>query len=166
MSLLVLTSRLITGSFDIYVDTLSPLKNNNSKPEVSRLLSPLDKQPIAPNPNFQSPYEGTDIASKPAKVVNCNKQTQCIVPALQLQKTFNVYYCKRVSHGVRFYYLIREGLTLHPNINLVEKPEDADVIIYLPESANWAKSECSKDPAYFSKVGMCCEMSFVDWFFS
>ena len=89
--------------------------------------------------------------SKPTKLVNCGHQTQCITPALQLEKTFKVYYCKRVSHGVRFYYLIREGLTLHPKVTLVDTPEDAEVIVYLPESANWAKSECNK-PAYYSKV--------------
>jgi hypothetical protein len=49
-----------------------------------------------------------------------------------------------VSYGVRFYYLIREGLLHHPNINLVDSPQEAEVIVYLPESANWKKSECGK----------------------
>ena len=136
-----------SASLDIYVSNdFHPSSHN-----TSRRLAPLDKQPIEPNPMFISPSEGTDISSKPTKLVSCRSQTRCIAPSLQLQRKFNVYYCKRVSHGVRFYYLIREGLTLHPNVNLVETPEEADVIVYLPESANWAKSEC-KNPAYFSKV--------------
>lgn len=58
---------------------------------------------------------------------------------------------RRVSYGVRFYYLIREGLLLHPNLNLVETPTAADIIIYLPESAAWDKSECNR-PEYASKL--------------
>jgi hypothetical protein len=158
--LLLCLAALVTGSVDIYVNSdFQPLKSIyynatslHQESRASRLLSSLDKQPIEPNTMFRSPNEGTDVVSKPAKIVNCDKQTHCIAPALQLEKTFNVYYCKRVSHGVRFYYLVREGLTLHPRINLVESPEEAEVVVYLPESANWAKSECN-NPAYYSKVG-------------
>lgn len=161
--LVAVSPLLAAASFDIYVNnefrpSHASVFNDTSvsssiigMDRVRRGLSPLDKQPIEPNPMFRSPYEGTDIISKPTKIVNCDKQTHCIAPALQLTRTFKVYYCKRVSHGVRFYYLIREGLTLHPKIQLVQSPEEAEVIIYLPESSNWAKSECRK-PEYFSKV--------------
>lgn len=82
--------------------------------------------------------------SKPA-ILRCHNQTQCIPPKLQLQRPFNVYYCKHIAYGVRFYYLIREGLLLHPLINLVDSPEAADYLVYLPVSAEWEKSECNKD---------------------
>lgn len=158
------------ASFDIYVTNdfrsrlaASPFNDTSGSTfqevgdRVSRLLSPLDKQPIEPNPVFRSPYEGTDITSKPSKIVNCEKQTHCIAPALQLEHMFKVYQCKRVSHGVRFFYLIREGLTLHPSVQLVQTPEEAEVIVYLPESANWAKSECN-NPDYYSKVSSTCQI--------
>jgi hypothetical protein len=34
---------------------------------------------------------------------------------------------------------------------MVETPEEADIILYLPESAAWEKSEC-KNPDYASKL--------------
>ena len=98
-----------------------------------------------------SPSPGTDINTHPIALLKCNNQTSCISPELQLEIVFNVYYCKHVSYGVRFYFLVREGLLLHPNINLVENPDLADIIIYLPESAQWTKSECS-NPIFSSKL--------------
>ena len=35
---------------------------------------------------------------------------------------------------------VREGLLLHPNIHLVSSPDDADVVVYLPVSADWHKT--------------------------
>ena len=87
----------------------------------------------------------------PVALIRCANQTRCIQPVLQLRKTYKVYYCKKVSHGVRFYFLIREGLLHHPKIDLVSTPESADVIVYLPESAAWQKSECNK-PEFYSKL--------------
>jgi hypothetical protein len=99
----------------------------------------------------RSPFNGTDIVSHPIALIRCSNQTLCIQPQLQLQKVYKVYYCKHVSHGVRFYFLIREALLLHPNIILVDDPEVADVIVYLPESAVWHKTECAV-PKYKSKT--------------
>ena len=87
------------------------------------------------------------------KALRCFNQSRCIQPELQLKKHYNVYYCKHVSYGVRFYYLAREGLLLHPMIHLVDNPDNADVIIYLPESANWKKTECNQ-PKYWHKIVM------------
>lgn len=87
----------------------------------------------------------------PIAMIKCVNQTKCIQPVLQLKEHYNVYYCKHVSHGVRFYFLVREGLLLHPKIRLVDRPEDADVIVYLPESAVWHKTECA-DPKYRNKL--------------
>jgi len=70
---------------------------------------------------------------------------------LQLKEQFKVYYCKHVGHGVRFYFLVKEGLLLHPNIHLVSSPEEADVVIYLPVSADWHKTEC-RDPLLRNKT--------------
>lgn len=81
----------------------------------------------------------------------CRNQTTCITPVLQLHRSYNVYYCKRVSYGVRFYFLVKEGLLLHPKITLVDTMEAADVIVYLPESAAWKKSECN-DPKQRHKL--------------
>ncbi len=99
----------------------------------------------------KSPFNGTDIVSHPISLIKCSNQTLCIQPALQLKTTFDVYFCKHVSHGVRFYFLVREGLLLHPNIRLVSTPEVADVVVYLPESASWKKTECA-DPSLRSKT--------------
>lgn len=63
------------------------------------------------------------------ELTRCFNQTLCIPPMLQLHQSYNVYYCKRVSYGVRFFYLVREGLLLHPKIRLVDDPAAADVII-------------------------------------
>jgi hypothetical protein len=52
---------------------------------------------------------------------------------------YQVYYCNKVSHGVRFFYLVKEGLLLHPLIDFVSSPEEAEVIVYLPESAAYHK---------------------------
>lgn len=38
----------------------------------------------------------------------------------------------------------KEGLLLHPNIHLVSTPEQADVVVYLPVSADWHKTECNR----------------------
>ena len=91
----------------------------------------------------------TDI-SRPS-ILRCDNQTRCIRPKLQLQRAYNVYFCKHVAYGIRFYYLIREGLLLHPLINLVDSPDNAEVIVYLPVSSEWDKSEC-KNPKYRSKT--------------
>ena len=104
-----------------------------------------------PSYSFVSPANGTDVLSHPISVIKCSNQTRCIQPKLQLTPTYDVYFCKHVGHGVRFYFLAKEGLLLHPNIRLVEDINSADVIVYLPVSAPWEKSECSK-PEYKSKT--------------
>lgn len=91
---------------------------------------------------FVSPFNGTDL-SHPVSLIKCSNQTRCVQPSLQLEKRYKVYYCKHVSAGVRFYFLVREGLLHHPNIDMVESPAEADVVVYLPESARWKKSECA-----------------------
>lgn len=125
-------------------------KRNKKRPRkiTSNFSSPhLDDY----NSQFVSPSNGTDILSHPISVIKCNNQTACIQPKLQLIKKFDVYYCSHTGHGVRFYFLVKEGLLLHPNIRFVSTPNDADVIVYLPESAPWHKTECNK-PEYASKT--------------
>lgn len=92
---------------------------------------------------LHSPGNGTDL-SHPVSLIKCKNQTRCIEPYLQLTREYKVYYCNKVGYGVRFYYLVREGLLHHPNIVLVDDPDDADVIVLLPESSPWSKSECSR----------------------
>ena len=95
----------------------------------------------------KSPRKGTDISdSHQLTLLTCPNQSKCIVPELQLQRKFRVYFCKRpVNYGVRFYFLAREGLLLHPNVVLIDekKIKEADFIIYLPGSSPWHKSECN-----------------------
>jgi hypothetical protein len=100
--------------------------------------------------SIKSPSLGTDI-SQPIAVINCANQTRCIQPALQLQSVFNVFLCPHIfeNRGVRFYYMIREGLILHPNINLVKNPISADYIIYIPMSGNWKHL---KDARFAGKI--------------
>ena len=94
-----------------------------------------------------SPREGTDIGPESQMaLLRCVNQSQCIVPSLQLEPKMKVYFCRHpVRHGVRFYFLVREGLLLHPNIQLLEynQIKEADYIIYLPGSAPWHLTECS-----------------------
>lgn len=92
---------------------------------------------------FSSPSNGTDL-SHPISLLKCKNQTRCIEPYLQLRREYKVYLCKKVAYGVRFYYLVNEGLLHHPNIVLVDDPDVADVIVLLPESSPWQKSECSR----------------------
>lgn len=95
------------------------------------------------NSYFTSPSNGTDIITHPIPLIKCNNQTMCIQPYLQLQRTFDIYYCKHVGHGVRFYFLVKEGLLLHPNLRFVDDGNKADVVVYLPVSADWDKTECN-----------------------
>lgn len=101
--------------------------------------------------NFVSPANGTDVITHPIAVIRCANQTLCIQPKLQLLPTYDVYYCKHVGYGVRFYFLVKEGLLLHPNIRLTDDMDKAQIIVYLPVSAPWEKSECS-DPKFKNKT--------------
>ena len=74
-----------------------------------------------------SPSNGTDVLTHPIAVIKCNNQTRCIQPKLQLRGSYDVYLCKHIGQGVRFFFLAKEGLLLHPNIRLVATPEAAAV---------------------------------------
>jgi hypothetical protein len=104
---------------------------------------------------FVSPRKGTDISpGNQMSVLLCPNQSKCIVPELQLQKTLRIYFCKHPTrHGVRFYYLAKEGFLLHPNVILVseEAINTADYIVYLPGSAPWHKTECN-NPAFAKRL--------------
>lgn len=97
-----------------------------------------------------SPTPGSDI-SRPFQLLKMYNISHHIVPKLELTRTFNVYFCKHTGDGIRFYYVAREGLLLHPRINLVDNPDNAEIIIYLPVSAAWTKTECNK-PQYKNKT--------------
>ena len=121
-------------------------KNNKKAPPTPKLTDAWAR--------LTSPTKGTEISSDIKGMVNlikCHNQSACVMPELQLQKKFKVYYCARTAYGVRFYYLIHEGLLLHPNIILTPDIDDADVIVYLPTSSPWQKSECGNEK-YFSKL--------------
>ena len=88
------------------------------------------------NVEASSPREGTDIHQDNHHVIlKCRNQSQCIVPDLQLLVKFKVYFCtKGVHQGYRFFFLVKEGLLLHPNVELVsfQNISQADLIVYLP----------------------------------
>jgi hypothetical protein len=95
-----------------------------------------------------SPRLGSDITSTPAQahILQCPNQSKCIVPELLLKPQLKVYLCKHpVRQGVRFYFLAREGLLLHPGVSLVpfEEIHTADFAVYLPGSAPWHRTECN-----------------------
>lgn len=92
-----------------------------------------------------SPRVGTDISlENQMSLLLCPNQAKCIIPELQLQKKLKIYLCKHPTrHGVRFYYLAREGFMLHPNVELLPESaiNTADFIIYLPGSSPWHLTE-------------------------
>lgn len=102
-----------------------------------------------------SPRKGTDIdPPHQLAVLLCPNQSKCIVPELQLQIKVKVYLCKHPTRqGVRFYFLAKEGLLLHPNVQLLEEKDihSADFIVYLPGSSPWQKTECT-DPSFGPKM--------------
>jgi len=130
----------------------SPAKSK-PKPKAKpapKPTSPLDSLPQPPNPGYHpliSPRPGTDIsAENRLSVLRCQNQTKCVVPQLQLEAKLKIYFCRHPArHGVRFYYLVREGLHLHPNVQLLpyEKIDEADFVVYLPGSSPWHLTECT-----------------------
>lgn len=159
ISLICLALHYLHVSHNDYISSFSAVRVPSSDLTISTtnlIESMMRKQTriLAENSisSSETPSDGTDILTQPIALIKCPNQTKCIQPALQLQYKFNVYYCKHVSQGgIRFYFLIREGLLLHPGINLVDDPEKADYIVYLPESAHWSISECAR-PEYFPRL--------------
>ena len=105
-----------------------------------------------------SPSEGTDITKSIDELLTCHNQIKCIKPQLQFDKKVRIYLCKqvapneRIRYGIRFHYLIEEGLSRHPNVELVADKSKAEVIFYLPYSSVWSKSECNKIADKFRTV--------------
>jgi hypothetical protein len=96
----------------------------------------------------ESPRAGTSISEEfQLGLLKCPNQTNCIVPQLQLKIKLKIYLCEHtVSAGVRYYFLAREGLLLHPNVEMItdySSIDQADFIVYLPGSAPWHKTECA-----------------------
>ncbi len=71
---------------------------------------------------------GTDIVTDQNAVISCYNQSHCITPQLMLEKTFAVYFCKWVANGIRFWWLVRDAVLLHPRVRLVEDPAAADIV--------------------------------------
>ena len=93
------------------------LRVGKARPQPTRTSTLFSAaSPLLP---FASPSNGTDIVTHPIALIKCANQTQCIQPYLQLKRTFDIYYCKHVGHGVRFYFLVKQGLLLHPNLRFV-----------------------------------------------
>lgn len=110
----------------------------------------------------QEILNGNEVIN-PHELVKCSNQSNCIRPRLQLKQSFNIYYCKHINYGIRFYYLVREGLLLHPKINLVSRPELADYIVYLPESSSWQHTECN-NRSFIQKIIALDEGDYPDLF--
>lgn len=85
------------------------------------------------------------------KMTLISNQTN-ISPKLTLTNSYQIYYCKTTRQtGIRFDFLVREGLLLHPMINLVTSPDQATIVIMIPGSTNWKESECNK-PEIIPKI--------------
>ena len=126
---------IITSEQSSHSVSLTSLPNNQRRSlQVSSFLDLFKATKNSTNNNNPSTHADS---IKPSVIVKCANQTRCIQPVLQLIKTYKVYFCKHLGYGVRFYYLVREGLLLHPNIILVADPKDADYIVYLPVSSEW-----------------------------
>ena len=132
-------------------DTVHTVQIEDEKRKPGIKKEKPSRNATLPVNSFISPANGTDILSHPIAVIKCSNQTLCIQPKLQLTPKYDVYFCKHVGHGVRFYFLAKEGLLLHPNIRLIDDISKADIIVYLPVSAPWHKSECNKSE-YKSKT--------------
>jgi hypothetical protein len=118
------------------------LDSGTTHRQLQGLLQQQSEGASVKHARWTSPSNGTDVLSDPVNVVRCFNQTMCIQPYLQLQRSYDIYMCKHIDYGVRFFFLVREGLLLHPNVRLVDSPETAELIVYLPGSSAWSKSEC------------------------
>ena len=134
-------------SFDETVPKTESFLNKESGSFLNKKRPPKDSNPIQlisteELQNIQisryhplySPRNGTDIsASNQFAVLMCPNQSKCIVPELQLKVKYKIYMCKHpTKQGVRFYFLTREGLLLHPNVEMVTDISTADYVVYLP----------------------------------
>lgn len=124
-----------------------PIEKSLSHVSINTNLDGAESEIIEAHPHY-SPRKGTDISPiNYDKLLLCPNQSKCIIPELQLKRKYKIYFCRHpVSYGVRFYFLAREGLLLHPNIELLNynRINEADYIIYLPGSAPWHKTECNQ----------------------
>ena len=118
-----------SGSF---LNKKRPPKDNNPIQIISR--EELQNIQISRYHPLNSPRNGTDIsAPNQFAVLMCPNQSKCIVPDLQLKVKYKIYLCKHPTRqGVRFYFLSREGLLLHPNVEMVTDIAAADYVVYLP----------------------------------
>jgi hypothetical protein len=132
----------------------SPNKSSLSNVKIDTRLDSAEQEMSLAHPQI-SPRLGTNInLENQINLMNCLNQSRCLVPELQLQKKYKIYFCKHpVRYGVRFYYLAREGLLLHPNVQLLDHKDinKADYIVYLPGSAPWHKTECNQT-SYASRL--------------
>ncbi len=132
-------------------NSVSNSNNNNDHMNNNEIITVRHNR----QKRIASPRKGSDIfdgLDPNLELLNCRNQSDCIITELQLQPKFNVYMCNHVAnHGIRFYYLIEEGINLHPNIKVVKNINEADYVIYLPGSAPWHLTECTSKN-YISKL--------------
>lgn len=107
------------------------------------LLLLLTSAQIAPSVDWKNEHN----VSGHDKLLLCFNQSNCISPKLQFQRQIRIYMQSKVSFNccIRFYYLIREGLLLHPNVVLVHRSEmdSADFFIFLARSRPLSHTEFS-----------------------
>jgi hypothetical protein len=143
------------------IDTNKEKKHNDNnndnvnKKKNEKLSERNDYHEIAAAHPQYSPRDGTDInIDNKYMILGCIHQSKCIVPMLELQVKLKIYLClNSANHGIRFYFLVKEGLAMHPNVEIVDQKDinNADFILYLPGSAPWHKTECT-DKAYINRL--------------
>jgi hypothetical protein len=132
--------------------TTSVPKTIQTMKSIPKDTSASSKLQVTTNPLQQIPSISQDEEDQQLlQLQQCVNQTRCIQPHLLLSQQYKVYLCRHLQHGIRFHFLVREGLLLHPKIRLVTQIDQAEIIIYLPESSPWSKSECSSHQ-YRSKL--------------
>jgi hypothetical protein len=141
--LLHLKNYSVRRSYDLLTPADANLVSSEKHVADPSLIHSIIKQPNA----LPISMAGTDISEQfYTEILKCPNQSRCILPYLQLTHKMNIYLCKHpIRSGVRFYYLVKEGFLLHPQVNLVSESDIhlADYIIYLPGSAPWHKTECT-----------------------
>jgi hypothetical protein len=138
--------------------TVSPPTSSSSSSSFSSTSSsPPSSSSNTAFPHFPS-SPPTPLYDFDTSFLLCTNQSLCLPPILQVTIPLHIYLCKHTSQGgVRFFYLVKDGLLLHPHVVLSDTPltdtlfDSLDYVFYLPNSSPWPKSECG-NPKYASKL--------------
>jgi hypothetical protein len=125
------------------IHILLPVLTIDALPPPSVTISGAEST-MQENAGYFGVFASLDANSENNNQGPCSAESHCIRPILQVKVQFRVYMCKNtVRSGARFYFLIYDGLSKHPAVELVNTTTDADFVFYLPSSSPWHKTECT-----------------------